>query len=55
MLIVQDSLRGRFQVKNTNLSEWFHPGDVIFMDPSQIHWVNSCAREEDRKFLVKAK
>ncbi len=29
----------------------FEPGDIIFVDPSQIDWVMICAREQDEKIF----
>ena len=39
-------------MENTDLPEIFLPGDVVFMDPRQIHEVTKCARDNVRKVLV---
>ena len=52
LLILKDTSTGRLHIRNANLPEFFYPGDVIFMDPSQVHWVTKCARDEVRKVLV---
>ena len=52
ILIVQESRVGNLHVKNHNLPETLQAGDVVFMDPRIIHWVEKSAREVDRKVVV---
>ena len=46
ILILQNTLTGRLQVKDNNLPESLEPGDVVFIDPTAIHWVTKTAREK---------
>ena len=52
LLYVKYTIQGGLQVEGVELPEKFEPGDVVFMDPRQIHDVETCVRGEERKVLV---
>ena len=52
LLYLIHTLIGRLHCENTDLSEIFNPGGVVFMNPRQLHEVTKCARDRVRKVLV---
>ena len=52
LLYLSDTSKGRLHCENTDLPEIFNPGDVVFMNPRQLHEVTKCARDRVRKVLV---
>ena len=52
LLYIQDTCTGRLHIENTDLLEFFLPGDVVFIDPRRIHEITKCARDHVRKVLV---
>ena len=52
ILIVQVTSVGNLHVKDHNLPETLRAGDIVFMGPRIIHWVEKSAREVDGKVVV---
>ncbi len=52
LLYLKDTTRGRLHVANHDLPEFFSPGDLLLMDPCQIHSVTKLARDEVRQVMV---
>lgn len=52
LLYISDTSTGRLHCENTDLPEIFNPGDVVFMNPRQLHEVTKCAREQVHQVLV---
>ena len=49
VIILQDTKVGRLHVDGLDLPEIMEPGDVIVIDPTCYHKVQSALRERDRR------
>ena len=47
-----DTYNECLHVEGYNLPDIMYPGDVLFMDPRQIHEVTECSRSKARQVLV---
>ncbi len=47
-----DTIRGRLHIAKHGLPEFFSSGDLVLIDPWQIHSVTKLAKYEDRLVLV---
>lgn len=52
LLYLKDSASGPLQVEKYASMGPFNTGDVVYMDPRQIHEVPFTLREQDRQVLV---
>ena len=46
--ILEDSKVGRLHIQSMDMPEKLIAGDIVFLDPSAVHFVEIVAREKDR-------